>query len=68
MMKRLSDNELNTYLASGDWKGKAGAYGIQGAASAFIPWINGSFTAVVGLPMAETANLLLAAGYPLYGE
>lgn len=68
MMKRLSDNELNAYLASGDWQGKAGAYGIQGAAGAFIPWINGSFTAVVGLPLAETANLLQAAGYPLYGE
>ena len=67
-MKRLSDDEVNHYLASGDWKGKAGGYGIQGPAGAFIPWINGSFTAVVGLPVAETANLLRAAGYPLYGE
>ncbi|WP_417259613.1 Maf family protein [Celeribacter sp.] len=67
-MKRLSDNELNTYLASGDWKGKAGGYGIQGPAGAFIPWIQGSYTAVMGLPVAETANLLLAAGYPVYGE
>ena len=66
-MKRLSDAELNAYLASGDWQGKAGGYGIQGLAGAFIPWISGSFTGVVGLPLAETAALLLAAGYPVYG-
>ncbi len=61
-MKRLSDTELNGYLESGDWQGKAGGYAIQGPAGAFIPWINGSFTGVVGLPLAETANLLRAAG------
>ncbi len=61
-MKRLSDHELNTYLASGEWQGKAGGYGIQGLAGAFIPWISGSFTGVVGLPLAETAALLSAAG------
>lgn len=65
-LKRLSENELNAYLATGDWQGKAGAYGIQGPAGALIPWIEGSFTAVVGLPLAETAGLLQAAGYPLY--
>ncbi|MGH1415811.1 MAG: Maf family protein [Pelagimonas sp.] len=65
-MKNLSNEELNAYLASNDWQGKAGGYAIQGPAGAFIPWINGSFTAVVGLPLAETANLLLSAGYPLY--
>jgi septum formation protein len=65
-MKQLSNPELNAYLNSGDWRGKAGGYGIQGMAGAFIPWIAGSFTAVVGLPLVETANLLLAAGYPLY--
>lgn len=65
-MKRLSDIELNAYLESGEWDGKAGAYAIQGAAGAFIPWISGSFTGVVGLPLAETAALLQAAGYPLY--
>ena len=65
-MKRLSDAELNAYLASGEWQGKAGAYGIQGAAGAFIPWISGSFTGIVGLPLAETAALLQAAGYPLW--
>lgn len=67
-MKRLSDVELNAYLASGDWRGKAGGYAIQGPAGAFIPWISGSFTAVVGLPVAETAQLLQAAGYPLYSQ
>ncbi len=66
MMKRLSDLELNSYLASGDWKGKAGAYAIQGLAGAFIPWIQGSYTAVMGLPVAETAQLLTAAGYPVF--
>lgn len=64
-MKRLSDDELSAYLRSGDWQGKAGAYGIQGPAGALIPWINGSFTGVVGLPLAETANLLRAAGYAM---
>ena len=65
-MKSLSDAEVNAYLATNDWQGKAGGYAIQGPAGAFIPWINGSFSAVVGLPLAETANLLVAAGYPLY--
>ncbi len=64
-MKRLSDEELNAYLASDDWQGKAGGYGIQGPAGALIPWIQGSFSAVVGLPLCETAGLLRAAGYPL---
>lgn len=67
-MKRLSDDELNFYLATGDWEGKAGGYAIQGPAGAFIPWISGSFTGIVGLPLAETAALLSAAGYPLYKE
>jgi septum formation protein len=66
-MKSLSDVEVNAYLASEDWRGKAGGYAIQGPAGAFVPWISGSFSAVVGLPLAETANLLVAAGYPLYG-
>lgn len=67
-MKRLSDDELNAYLALGEWQGKAGAYGIQGAAGAFIPWISGSFTGIVGLPLAETAALLAAAGYPMWRQ
>lgn len=66
-LKRLSNAEVNSYLASGDWQGKAGGYAIQGPAGAFIPWINGSFTGVVGLPLAETAALLQHAGYPVYG-
>ena len=60
--KRLSDLELNAYLDSGEWRGKAGGYGIQGLAGALVPWISGSFTGVVGLPLAETAHLLQAAG------
>ena len=67
-MKNLSDPELRAYLDTNDWDGKAGGYGIQGPAGVLIPWISGSFTGIVGLPLAETANLLLAAGYPLYGE
>lgn len=62
-MKRLSDDELNEYLASDEWQGKAGGYAIQGRGGAFIPWIQGSFTGVMGLPAMETAQLLRAAGY-----
>ena len=65
-MKRLSDAELNGYLDSGEWQGKAGGYAIQGLAGAFIPWLAGSFTGVVGLPVAETAALLAAAGLPVF--
>ncbi|ATX66425.1 Maf family protein [Roseinatronobacter bogoriensis] len=61
-MKRLSDVELNDYLASGEWQGKAGGYAIQGRGGAFIPWIQGSFTGVMGLPAMETAQILRAAG------
>ena len=67
-MKRLSDMELNAYLQGGEWQGKAGGYAIQGAAGAFIPWISGSFTGIVGLPLAETAALLQAAGYPVWRQ
>ncbi len=65
-LKRLSDQELAAYLASNDWQGKAGGYAIQGPAGAFVSWLEGSYTAVVGLPVHETANLLIAAGFPLY--
>lgn len=54
--------EIDAYLATGEWLGKAGGYGIQGAAAAFIPWINGSYHAVMGLPLAETASLLVSTG------
>lgn len=65
-MKSLSDGEVNGYLATQDWQGKAGGYAIQGPAGAFIPWIQGSFSAVVGLPVAETSTLLRAAGIPVW--
>lgn len=64
-MKRLSDAEIAWYLAGGEWRGKAGGYGVQGAAAAFIPWISGSYSAIVGLPLAETAQLLSALGLPV---
>ena len=62
-MKRLSDEELNGYLATNDWQGKAGGYGIQGMAEAYISKIIGSYSNVVGLPLFETRNLLMGAGY-----
>ena len=61
-VKRLERAEIDAYLATGDWRGKAGGYGIQGPAAAFVPWLQGSYTGVVGLPLAETAGLLRAAG------
>lgn len=61
-MKALSSQEIDGYLASDDWRGKAGGYAIQGPAGVFIPWISGSYTAIVGLPLCETAGLLRAAG------
>jgi len=62
--KRLSDAELEAYVACGEWKGKAGGYGIQGRAGAFIASLNGSYTSVVGLPLFETRNMLIGLGYP----
>ncbi|MFQ5622902.1 MAG: Maf family protein [Paracoccaceae bacterium] len=66
--KRLSDAEISAYLRSGEWRGKAGGYAIQGLAGAFIPAINGSYSNVVGLPLAETLALLRGIGYPLRFE
>ncbi len=63
VFKRLSEEELRRYLASGEWRGKAGGYAIQGAAAAFIPKIIGSYPNVVGLPLVETCNLLTGLGY-----
>jgi septum formation protein len=60
--KRLTDAEIAAYVASGEWRGKAGGYAVQGLAAAFIPAINGSFDNVVGLPLYVTRNLLAAAG------
>lgn len=64
-MARLSDAEIARYLATDDWQGKAGGYAIQGPAGAFIPWISGSYSAVMGLPVHETARLLAHAGVQL---
>ena len=67
--KRLSDLEIRIYLASGEWRGKAGGYAIQGLAGRFVARLNGSYGNVVGLSLPETANLLSAAGirHPLEG-
>lgn len=64
-LKRLTDAEIDGYVARRDWVGKAGGYAIQGPAGGFIPWIQGSYSAVMGLPLFETAQLLAAAGYPV---
>ncbi len=61
--KRLSRAEIDAYLATGEWQGKAGAYAIQGHAAAFIPAINGSYTNVVGLDVAAVAAMLAGLGY-----
>jgi septum formation protein len=66
--QRLQPADVDWLIGRGDWQGKAGGYAIQGAAGAFIPWISGSFTGIVGLPLAETAVLLQAAGYPLWRQ
>ncbi len=63
--KRLSQAELDDYLASREWEGKAGGYAIQGRAEALIRWMSGSHSAIVGLPLFETRALLRASGYPL---
>lgn len=60
--RRLSAAEIDGYLACGEWRGKAGGYAIQGRAAGFIPWIGGSYSNVVGLPLSETLGLLAAAG------
>ena len=62
--KRLSDSDIADYLDSGEWQGKAGAYAVQGRGARFVPWIGGSYSKVVGLPLAEVAGVLEAAGYP----
>jgi septum formation protein len=61
--KRLSEAEIAAYLCSGEWRGKAGGYAIQGRAAALIRWVSGSHSSVVGLPLFETAQLLAGRGY-----
>jgi septum formation protein len=63
--KRLSPQEMADYIASGEWRGKAGGYAIQGAAEGLIAWIGGSHSGVVGLPLFETRALLKSAGFPI---
>ena len=64
--KRLSRNEIEAYLKSGEWRGKAGGYAIQGLAGAFVERLVGSYSNVVGLPLAETAALLAGEGYHVH--
>lgn len=64
--KRLSREEIDAYLASGEWRGKAGGYGVQGLAGAFVVKLVGSYSNVVGLPLYETVGLLVADGYPVH--
>jgi septum formation protein len=63
--RNLSDEEIGAYLASGEWRGKAGGYAIQGIAGAFVVKLIGSYTNVVGLPLTETVAMLQGAGYPV---
>ena len=64
--KRLSSEDLEAYLASGEWRGKAGGYAIQGLAGTFVVKLVGSYTNVVGLPLYETLSLLGGEGYPVH--
>lgn len=64
--KRLSQDEMEAYLASGEWRGKAGGYAIQGLAGTFVIKLVGSYTNVVGLPLYETVSLLAGDGYPVH--
>src|SRR5215210_5821354 len=64
--KRLSKDDLESYLASGEWRGKAGGYAIQGLAGSFVVKIVGSYTNIVGLPLYETVSLLGGEGYPVH--
>ncbi|HEX8232733.1 MAG TPA: Maf family nucleotide pyrophosphatase [Caulobacteraceae bacterium] len=62
-MKRLTVDEIGRYVESGEWRGKAGGYGVQGRAGAFVTALSGSYTAVVGLPLYETLCLLEGLGW-----
>jgi septum formation protein len=64
--KRLSSSEIEAYLGSGEWRGKAGGYAIQGLAGAFALKLVGSYSSVVGLPLYETMSLLAGEGYPAH--
>ena len=62
-MKRLTDNEIKSYIETNEWIGKAGAYGIQGSAEKFIQFISGSYTNIVGLPLNQVYGSLNSIGY-----
>ena len=62
-MKRLTEIEIKSYIESDEWKGKAGAYGIQGSAEKFIQFISGSYTNIVGLPLNQVYGSLNSVGY-----
>ena len=62
--KRLTAKEIDGYIASGEWEGKAGGYAIQGRAAVFVRFIGGSYSNVVGLPLYETERLLESIGCP----
>ena len=64
--KHLTKTEIEAYIASREWRGKAGGYAIQGLAGAFVQRIVGSYTNVVGLPLTEVTGLLLAEGFPIH--
>lgn len=64
--KRLSGRDVDSYLVSGEWRGKAGAYAIQGIAGSFVVKLVGSYTNVVGLPLYETVNLLIGEGFDVH--
>ena len=64
-MKRLSAEEIDFYAAHGEWRGKAGGYALQGYGEVYVRHMTGSYSNVVGLPLAETRQLLKSAGYPL---
>jgi septum formation protein len=64
--KRLSREDIESYIKSDEWRGKAGGYAIQGRAEAFVRYLAGSHSGVVGLPLYETVHLLEGAGYPVY--
>ena len=61
--KRLTPRDIDDYITSDEWQGKAGGYAIQGRAGAFVPWISGSYSNVVGLSLSDAVNMLMGAGY-----
>ena len=64
-IKRLSPDEVDFYVAHGEWRGKAGGYALQGYGEVYVRHLAGSYSNVVGLPLAETRHLLKSAGYTI---